>query len=48
MFHFGLAPDGVYMCPPRYLEGGGLLHHLSTLTKTYLQAGMFGGIFLLH
>lgn len=29
---FGLASDGVYMCPSRYLEGGSLLHCLSTLT----------------
>ena len=29
---FGLASDGVYMCPPCYQEGGSLLHCLSTLT----------------
>ena len=33
---FGLASDGVYMCPPRYRDGGGLLHRLSTLTCRYL------------
>ena len=30
---FGLASDGVYMCPPRYRGGGSLLHCLSTLTR---------------
>ena len=29
---FGLASDGVYMCPSCYQEGGSLLHCLSTLT----------------
>ena len=40
---FGLASDGVYMCPARYRTGGGLLHRLCTLTG--LPAG---GCFLLH
>ena len=34
---FGLAPDGVYMCPPCYQEGGSLLHCLSTLTGSLLR-----------
>lgn len=29
---FGLASDGVYMCPGCYHPGGGLLHRLCTLT----------------
>ena len=29
---FGLASDGVYMCPVCYQPGGSLLHCLSTLT----------------
>ena len=39
---FGLASDGVYMCPARHRAGGGLLHRLCTLT------GVAGGLFLLH
>ena len=31
-FLFGLASDGVYMCPSRYRKGGSLLHCHSTLT----------------
>ena len=31
-FLFGLASDGVYMCPLCYQRGGSLLHCLSTLT----------------
>ena len=31
-FCFGLASDGVYMCPACYQPGGSLLHCLSTLT----------------
>ena len=31
-FPFGLASDGVYMCPARYRAGGSLLHCLSTIT----------------
>ena len=30
---FGLASDGVYMCPSRYRAGGSLLHCPSTLTN---------------
>ena len=30
---FGLASDGVYMCPLCYQRGGSLLHCLSTLTR---------------
>ena len=30
---FGLASDGVYMCPARYRAGGSLLHCPSTLTN---------------
>lgn len=30
---YGLAPDGVYMCPFCYQKGGELLPRLSTLTK---------------
>ena len=37
---FGLASDGVYMCPFCYQKGGSLLHCLSTLT-------IAGGLFLL-
>ena len=40
-FLFGLASDGVYMCPPCYQWGGSLLHCLFTLT-------LVGGYFLLH
>ena len=40
---FGLASDGVYMCPARYRAGGSLLHCPSTLTRPEP-----GGIFLLH
>ena len=40
---FGLASDGVYMCPPCYQRGGELLPRLSTLTMP-----MHGGLFLLH
>ena len=32
-FLFGLASNGVYMCPCCYQQGGSLLHCLSTLTK---------------
>ena len=32
-FLFGLASNGVYMCPARYRAGGSLLHCLSTLTQ---------------
>ena len=31
-FLFGLASNGVYMCPPCYQRGGSLLHCPSTLT----------------
>ena len=41
-FLFGLASNGVYMCPVCYQTGGSLLHCPSTLT------GKAGGIFLLH
>ena len=41
-FLFGLASDGVYICPVRYRTGGSLLHCLSTLTSKG------GGLFLLH
>ena len=40
---FGLASDGVYMCPSCYQQGGSLLHCLSTLTW-----GIPCGLFLLH
>ncbi len=40
-FLFGLASDGVYMCPSCYQQGGSLLHCHFTLTLS-------GGIFLLH
>ena len=33
---FGLASDGVYMCPARYRAGGSLLHCPSTLTRLSL------------
>ena len=33
-FRFGLASNGVYMCPFCYHNGGSLLHCLSTLTFT--------------
>ena len=39
---FGLASNGVYICPVCYQPGGSLLHCPSTLT------GDTGGIFLLH
>ena len=32
-FLFGLASNGVYMCPACYQDGGSLLHCLSTLTS---------------
>ena len=32
-FLFGLASNGVYMCPVCYQPGGSLLHCLSTLTS---------------
>ena len=32
---FGLASDGVYMCPVCYQPGGSLLHCPSTLTRQY-------------
>ena len=32
-FLFGLASDGVYMCPRCYQQGGSLLHCPSTLTS---------------
>ena len=35
---FGLASDGVYMCPVCYQPGGSLLHCPSTLTR---QSGRF-------
>jgi len=35
-FLFGLASDGVYMCPVCYQPGGSLLHCPSTLTRTSL------------
>ena len=41
-FLFGLASDGVYICPVCCQTGGSLLHCPSTLT------GSAGGIFLLH
>ncbi len=40
---FGLASDGVYMCPHCYQCGGELLPRLSTLTRVNP-----GGLFLLH
>ena len=40
---FGLASDGVYMCPACYQTGGSLLHCPSTLTAVTRS-----GIFLLH
>ena len=43
MLRFGLASDGVYMCPVCYHPGGSLLHCPSTLTD--IPAG---GTFLLH
>ena len=33
-FLFGLASDGVYICPSCYQEGGSLLHCPSTLTRS--------------
>ena len=45
-FLFGLASDGVYICPACYQSGGSLLHCPSTLTFPG-QAGK-GGTFLLH
>ena len=44
-FLFGLASDGVYMCPCCYQQGGSLLHCPSTLTAL---ASQNSGIFLLH
>ena len=41
MLCFGLASDGVYMCPPCYQRGGSLLHCLSTLTHSVLYAVYF-------
>jgi len=41
-FLFGLASNGVYICPVCCQTGGSLLHCPSTLT------GHAGGIFLLH
>ena len=41
-FLFGLASNGVYICPVCYQPGGSLLHCPSTLT------GQTGGTFLLH
>ena len=35
-FLFGLASDGVYICPGRYRPGGSLLHCPSTLTRQSL------------
>jgi len=40
-FMFGLTSSGVYICPSCYQEGGGLLSHLSILTKLLKK---FGGI----
>ena len=40
---FGLASDGVCMCPSCYQQGGSLLHCLSTLTRLSPC-----GLFLLH
>ena len=40
---FGLASDGVYMCPACCQAGGSLLHCLSTLTRNWPC-----GLFLLH
>ncbi len=40
---FGLASNGVYICPACYQSGGSLLHCLSTLTQLTLC-----GLFLLH
>lgn len=37
---FGLAPDGVCRAPDRYRPGGGLLHHLFTLTPQ-MRGGLF-------
>ena len=42
-FLFGLALNGVYMCPLCYQKGGSLLHCPSTLTGE-----IPGGTFLLH
>ncbi len=40
-FKFGLASDGVYMCPPCYQGGGELLPRLSTLTDgTFLRMNL--------
>ena len=44
-FLFGLASNGVYICPACYQPGGSLLHCPSTLTCLLSQTG---GIFLLH
>lgn len=43
-FLFGLASDGVYICPFCYQKGGELLPHRSTLTT----GKSCGGLFLLH
>ena len=52
-FLFGLASDGVYMCPPCYQRGGSPLHYPSNLTtKVNLSLRYhkisYGGTFLLH
>ena len=39
-FLFGLASDGVYMCPFCYQKGGSLLHCLSTLTRKNLAVSL--------
>ena len=44
---FGLASDGVYMCPVCYQPGGSLLHCPSTLTGAGTKCRS-SGIFLLH
>ena len=43
---FGLASDGVYMCPACCQPGGSLLHCLSTLAGIAVRC--FRGLFLLH
>ncbi len=46
---FGLASDGVYMCPGCYQPGGSLLHCPSTLTRIEsAYCRLPGGTFLLH
>ncbi len=47
-FLFGLASDGVYMCPARCRAGGSLLRCLSTLTPGFRKTEPWGGLFLLH